>query len=81
MTPTEFNEMDTASQIKTTLVADGLIGHRSQGPRSMHLYAVEHFYVEVEYTTRRKDVLRVYASEDDEILTPYLNQIDLSELL
>lgn len=81
MTPAQFNHLDTASQIKTALHADSLIGHRCTGQRSMHLYAVEHFYVEVEYSTRRKDVLRVYASDDEDILAPYLKQIDLSELL
>ncbi|OLY91771.1 hypothetical protein SAMN05444008_10917 [Cnuella takakiae] len=80
MTPVAFNALDTSEQIKIAMRGDALVGHRSEGPRSMHLYAVEQFYVEVEFTTRRKDVLRVYASDGEDILNPYLEQIDISEL-
>ena len=81
MTPDEFNALETGEQIKIAMRKDMLVGERSAGPKSMHLYMVDDFYVEVIFTTRRKDVLEVHASNDDAIIEPYLKQIDLTELL
>lgn len=80
MTAEKFNTLDTVAQIRLAMRHDTMIGHRSQGPRSMHLYVVGDFYVEVEFTTKRKSILSVYASRDEAMLEPYLRQIDLSEL-
>ncbi len=80
LTAEQFNTLETGEQIKLALTNDTLIGHRGEGPRSMHLYVVHDFYVEVVFATRRKTVLAIRASKEDDILEPYLEQIDLSEL-
>ncbi len=80
MTAETFNALDTREQIKVAMRHDTMIGHRGEGPRSMHLYVVSDFYVEVVFTTKRKSVLAVHASKDEAILDPYLKQIDLTEL-
>ena len=80
MTADEFNTLEIREQIKVAMANDTLIGHRSEGPVSMHLYVVDDFYVEITYTTRRKAVINVHASKEDAVLDPYLEQIDLSEL-
>ncbi|RPD43549.1 hypothetical protein DRJ53_19610 [Paracnuella aquatica] len=80
LTAERFNTLDTLEQVKLAVRHDTLVGHRSQGPRSMHLYAVADFYVEVVFVTKRKSIVAVYASREVGILEPYLKQIDLSEL-
>lgn len=80
MTVEAFNALETVDQIRIARSNDTLIGHRGEGPKSMHLYVVDDFYVEVIFATRKKHILDVHASRDECILEPYLNQIDLSEL-
>lgn len=80
MTLNTFNALTELERIRAVLRSDALIGHRCAGACSMHLYAVADFYVEVVYTTRRKQVKEVAAFKEDERLEPYLDQIDLSEL-
>jgi hypothetical protein len=80
MTPEEFNVLDSDDQVRMAMGQDTLIGHRSTGPKSMHLYCVDNFYVEIIFKTRRKIILDIHASNDDSIIEPYLKQIDLSPL-
>ena len=80
MSAETFNALDTVEQIRLAMRHDTMIGHRSEGPRSMHLYVVGDFYVEVIFTTKRKSIIEVYASYEEDILEPYLQQIDLTEL-
>ena len=46
-----------------------------------NLYGVEDFYVEVRYDTERNAIVQIMPFNSPDLLQPYLEQIDLSELL
>ena len=46
-----------------------------------NLYGVEDFYVEVHYDTERNAIVQIMPFNSPDLLQPYLEQIDLSDLL
>ena len=79
MTLCEFialNELE-----KHNAVLDGVhIGDRSSGRYWILLYQLDSFYVEVFYDARKDAIVRFRPFRSVGQLSPYLRQIDISEL-
>jgi hypothetical protein len=81
--------MKTAEFIKLTerekenlLYKSGVyIGKRKTLDHSIILFQLEGFYVEVFYSKYRHQVAYMHISSDPEILDPYLQQLDVEELI
>ncbi len=57
------------------------VGDRLNGPHSIMLYQFDNFYVELFYNSLDNEIQRFRGFINPDLLTPYLNQIDLQELM
>lgn len=57
------------------------IGYRAQGHYYMALYRLNNFFVEIQYHTSFDGVACINTFACEEQLQPYLDQIDLSDIL
>jgi hypothetical protein len=76
-----FKEFDKPTQIDLTIENGVLIDHRQEQDELLLLFQLESFYVELTYLEAREEILAIYSSEDDGILEPYLERMDVSELI
>jgi hypothetical protein len=81
MTYAEFRQYDPNTQIDLVLDEGVIIGKRIAYDDLLVLYHLHSFYVELSYLD---DLSRIYAirhGHTDELLEPYLETIDISELV
>ena len=77
----QFEKLDANSKVGLTWKAGVHIGYRSEGDCYMSLYRLNDFYVEVQYHTRYDGIACIKTFICEEELQPYLEQVDLSEIL
>jgi hypothetical protein len=80
MTLYDFRALDEMEQ--QAAFWDGVhIGERADGDHWILLYQIDSFYVEVFYDKVKNVIVKYTAFQTTERLKPYLQQIDLKELL
>ena len=71
----------TQEQQFVLLHRDGVyVGKRKIGKETVVLFQLNGFYVEVYYKHYRKHVERTIATDNPDILQPYIDQIDVRDL-
>lgn len=76
----EYNELAEAQQFEA-LHRDGVyVGKRKMMRRTVVLFQLYGFYVEVHYKQYRKLIDHTVATDDADILHPYIDQINISDL-
>jgi len=76
----EFKELPAEFQFDILHKHGVYVGKRKEREQTIVLFQLHGFYVEVFYKQYRKTVDRIVTSESAEILSPYLNQIDVRDL-
>lgn len=76
----EFNELPEELQFDILHKHGVYVGKRKQGDKTVVLFQLHAFYVEVYYKQYRKVVERIITSDSADILQPYLNQINVKGL-
>jgi len=76
-----FEKFDLNSKACITWKKGVHIAFRSQGSFYMSLYRVENFYVEIQYQVFCDGIAAIRTFSSEEQLQPYLDQIDLKEIL
>ena len=78
--PQEFKELEEDIQL-TLLHNDGVhVGKRKLHGKTLILFQLYSFYVEILYKEYRKKIYYMLASADTEMLQPYLDQIHVRYL-
>jgi hypothetical protein len=78
--PAEFQTFSETVQLDI-LHRDGVyVGKLVVNGQITILFQLYAFYVEVQYKLYRQDINRLLATDNPDILTPYLNQIDIDAL-
>ena len=81
MTLHQFNRLCENKQ-RETLVCEGtLLAKRAYGSYSIALFQVDSFYIEVWYTKKGLDIGLVRAFDSTDELEPYLNEIDIADVV
>lgn len=81
MTQSEFCQLTDAQQIDL-LYEDGVyIDKRKVGTTTILLYQLNGFYIEVCYYKYRLSIAWIRCSESIQILDPYLDKMDIAELV
>ena len=81
MTPIEFIDL-TGGDREDILYKSGVyIGKRKTTYNSVILFQLEGFYVEVFYSKYRQKVAYMHICSDPEVLDPYLQHLDVEELI
>jgi hypothetical protein len=80
MTINEFIAMDETAQAEI-LSGRSCIWGRDEDNFKVLLYQVDSFYVEVYYHKKHREIKKLQPFEDTDLLAPYLNRIDISELI
>lgn len=80
MTIEEFIALDEVAQAE---ILSGLtcIWGRDENMFKILLYQVDSFYVEVYYHKKLREIKKLLPFEDTDLLAPYLNRIDISEIV
>lgn len=81
MTLFDFQLLSLSKQIEVLHSEGVYVGKRKSARQTMILYQVETFYVEVFYFRYRCFVERISCSQSTAVLNPYLQQIDVGELV
>ena len=81
MTLFDFQLLEEAEQIAVLYEQGVYIGKRKEGELPVLLYQLEGFYAEVFYRLYRRSVLKIRCSGSTSILEPYLEQIDVEQLV
>lgn len=81
MTLFDFQLLSLNKQIDLLHNEGVYVGKRKSSGRTMILYQLEAFYVEIFYFRYRCFVERISCSQSTAILNPYLPQIDVEELV
>jgi hypothetical protein len=77
---TAFDQLMLADKLDL-LHKDGVyVGKRTEDNRTVLLYQVNNFYVEVYYKDYRRDVDKLLVSDNVEMVQPYLGQIGVKDL-
>ncbi|HYO21831.1 MAG TPA: hypothetical protein VER36_05460 [Flavisolibacter sp.] len=77
---TEYNELTEEQQLDL-LHRDGVyVGKRKIGKQTLVLFQLYGFYVEVYYKQYRRQIERTLATDDVNILHPYIDQINVKDL-
>ena len=76
----EFNVLDKYTQVAVTQEKGAVIGKRIDNDDLIILYQVDNFYVELCYLHDLSEIYAMYHTESDQLLEPYLETIDISEL-
>lgn len=76
----EFNSLNDNEKNEAKMEYSTLIEDRFDGPYSILLYQFDNFYVELFYTRDENQIQKFRSFINLDLLTPYLNQIDLKEL-
>lgn len=76
-----FKTLDKETQQDLVLAHGTFLAERVDGPFRIMLYELENFYVEVHFFNLYNKVAFFTAFDDIESLEPYLEQMDLSDVL
>ena len=79
MSIAEFNSLKVSDQAKLVWKAT-FLGQRHSVQHYALLYAVENFYVEVNYSKRNDQIISLSSFVDTTKLTPYLDDMKLKDL-
>ena len=77
----DFQLLPEQDQIETLYQFGSYIGKRKQAFSIILLYQLEGFYVEVFYRKYRSQVKHLHCFESTELLDPYLEQINVENLV
>ena len=80
MTLEAFTLLDEKEQAQVLIDKGVFIAERIYRDFSIFLYQVDHFYVEIYHNLRYNVIQGMESFEDEEMLQPYLESIDLSTL-
>lgn len=81
MTISEFRLLQQHEMIQTLQDGGVYVGKRKQGRNCRLLFQFESFYVEILYFTYRKHIAEIITSASTHILDPYLEQINVEEVV
>jgi len=81
MTLTDFKLLSYRKQVDLIHKEGVFAGKRKIFSRTVILFQLHTFYIEVYYSEYRKIVHHFYCTESPEILDPYLEQINVEELV
>jgi hypothetical protein len=81
MTMYDFQLLPEQQQIETLYKVGVYIGKRREGVSIILLYQLESFYVEVVYRKYRSHIKQLHCFDSTESLDPYLEQIDVENLV
>ena len=81
MTMYEFRVLSDQDQLEIVYSQGVYIGKRHVGGKVSVLYQLEGFYIEIFYRKYRYFISHTRCSESTIIAEPYLDQIDLAELV
>ena len=81
MTLYEFKHLNINAQAQTTWDSGVFIAFREEGDEQLILYRIENFYVEVRYHSNQNQIRGIKSFISDAPLQPYLDTIDISELI
>ena len=76
----EFNSLNDNEKHEAMMEYSTLVGDRFESQFKILLYQFDNFYVELFYNSQDNVIVRFRSFIAQELLTPYLNQIDLKEL-
>ena len=77
----EFRLMNLNDQAEITWEHGVLLDHREEGKQNMILYRINNFFSEIHYDQDMNEITGIKSFESDAGLQPYLDKIDLDELL
>lgn len=81
MTLYDFQLLPEPQQIEILYRAGVYIGKRREGVSVILLYQLESFYVEVYYRKYRSHIRQLHCFDSTDLLDPYLEQIDVENLV
>jgi len=81
MTYTEYKALDKYTQVDVALEEGAIIGKRIENDDLLILYQLNNFYIELAYLEDLSEIYAIYHTESDLLLEPYLQAIDISELI
>lgn len=81
MTLYEYHQLEEPEQVELLYKEGIYLGKRKKSSLSAVLYQLDSFYVEVCYNRYRRLIREVRCFHSTEFLTPYLEQIDVEELI
>lgn len=81
MTLKYFRKLSESKQFRRLLVKGVCIAERSNDEAQLLLFQVDSFYVEIAFDKTTDEVLRSRHFEGTDELLPYLEALDLSDLL
>jgi|GEM_PF-289339 len=81
MTLYQFKLLDLNNQAEATWAMGVLIDIRIEGTLTMSLYRIDNFFSEVHYDQRLNKIVAIRSFTSDIPLQPYLDKINLTELL
>ncbi len=81
MTLYDFRMLSDTEQIDLLYKNGVYIGKRKQGSSIVVLYQLDAFYIEIFYRKYRSVITRMYCFASTILLNPYLDQIDVEELV
>jgi len=77
----EFQSLPCTRQVALLYHHGVYIGKRRAGKKTVLLYQLDSFYIEVFYLSYRRYIYHMSYSESIDILDPYLEQIDVEYLV
>ena len=77
----DFKELEQEMQAQVVCMRGQYLGERASDGWLIVLYQVSSFYVEVIFQPRNGSLISFHASENEELLDPYLEKISLSGLI
>lgn len=80
MTLEEFSLLDDQEQAKTLIDKGVFIAERQYRDFCIFLYQVDNFYVEIYHNLRYNVIQGMESFENEDMLEPYLESIDISTL-
>lgn len=81
MTLENFQDLSWQEQLQMVVESGVVIGEREDPIHNMFLYRVYSFYVEMTYNKSDGELWRIGPFDHEVLLRPYLDQVDLKELL
>ncbi|MEJ0106552.1 MAG: hypothetical protein WDO19_30180 [Bacteroidota bacterium] len=81
MTLHEFKSLDFNDQAAAIWSNGVLLEHKDEGQTRFILYSIDDFFAEIHYNQERNEITCINSLESDEELQPYLDKINLVELL
>lgn len=77
----EFNQLTQSEQQQILAEYGVCVGEKTLQQYKFALYQISSFYAEVKYHLRRSFIHGIYAFETTDLLTIYIEDIDISVLL